>query len=332
MSPPSRYNEFLKIARRPEEERSHCKFDASANASTLIGRESGLRVKELYAQPGLTISFEFFPPKSAEAENTLYRDTVPALKVLGPQFVSVTYGAGGGTRDSTLRIVNRLRRDFGIEAMSHLTCVGSTRDMLAKYLDEAQASGIENILCLRGDPPKGQATFTPVEGGFAHSVDLIRLVKSRNCFSVGGACYPEGHIECPDKHQDWDRAAAKVDAGADFLISQLFYDERDFLQMVDYLRHKRSVKVPIVPGVLPFLSAEQIKRFASLCGAKLPEALARKLEALAQDDEAVRRLGVEVCTDICSKLIAHGIPGIHFYCLNRVPSCSEIVQNLGLCQ
>jgi methylenetetrahydrofolate reductase (NADPH) len=289
-----------------------------------------LRIPELYARPEPTISFEFFPPKTDEAEATLFRETVPALKSLGPAFISVTYGAGGGTRDRTLRIVHRLRREFGIESMAHLTCVGSTRDMLAAVLDEAHGLGIENILALRGDPPRGQATFAPVAGGFGYAVDLIRFVKSQNSFAVGAAGYPEGHVECPDKRLDWDRTVAKVEAGAEFVITQLFYDARDFLEFEDYLRNKRGVKVPIVPGILPFLSTEQIKRFTSLCGAKLSEELCRKLEALAGDDESVRKLGVEVCSNICRELLDHGVPGIHFYCLNRVPSCTEIMYNLKL--
>jgi methylenetetrahydrofolate reductase (NADPH) len=296
----------------------------------LARRASRLRIRELYDRPEPTISFEFFPPKTAEAEHTLFAETVPALKKLGPSFISVTYGAGGGTRDATLRMVNRVRRDFGIESMAHVTCVGSTKEMLASVLDEAHALGIDNILALRGDPPKGQAVFQKTEGGFAHAVDLIAFVKSRNCFGVGGACYPEGHLECPDKRLDWDRAAAKVDAGAEFLITQLFYDYRDFLDMEDYLRSHKKVQVPIIPGVLPFLSAEQIKRFTSLCGAKLPEPLQNRLQELAGNDEAVRQLGVEVCTDICRRLLEHGLQGIHFYCLNRVPSCAEIIRNLGL--
>lgn len=289
-----------------------------------------MRIRELYDRPEPTISFEFFPPKSPEAEETLFRDTVPALKKLGPAFISVTYGAGGGTRDSTLRIVSRVRREFGIESMAHLTCVGSTQDMLAAVLDDAKARGIENILSLRGDPPRGQTSFTPVAGGFKNAVELIAFVKTWNCFGVGAACYPEGHVECSDKKLDWDRAAAKVDAGAEFLISQLFYDYRDFLEMEDYLRNKRKVSVPIVPGVLPFLSTEQIKRFTTLCGAKLSDTLLEKLHDLAGNDESVRKHGVEVCTDICRRLLDHGVPGIHFYCLNRVASCSEIVHNLGL--
>jgi methylenetetrahydrofolate reductase (NADPH) len=161
-------------------------------------------------------------------------------------------------------------------------------------------------------------------------VDLIRFVKSQNSFTVGAAGYPEGHIECQDKYVDWDRTVAKVEAGAEFVITQLFYDACDFLEFEDYLRNQRGVKVPIVPGILPFLSAEQIKRFTSLCGAKLSGDLCRQLEALAHDDESVRKLGVEVCTHLCRQLLDHGVPGIHFYCLNRVASCSEILHNLNL--
>jgi methylenetetrahydrofolate reductase (NADPH) len=229
-------------------------------------------------------------------------------------------------------MVHRVRQEFGTEAMAHLTCVGATREMLAAVLDEADSLGIENILALRGDPPRGQTTFQPVAGGFGYALDLIRFVKSRNRFTVGAACYPEGHIECPDKHQDWDRAAAKVEAGAEFLITQLFYDAHDFLECEDYLRNRRQVKVPIIPGVLPFLSTEQIKRFTSLCGAKLSDDLRGRLESFAHDDEAVRQLGVEVCTEICARLLRHGVPGIHLYCLNRYPSIAEILSNLGLAQ
>jgi methylenetetrahydrofolate reductase (NADPH) len=289
-----------------------------------------LRIRELYDRHEPTISFEFFPPKTPEAEEELFRDTVPALLALKPSFFSVTYGAGGGTRDNTLRIVDRIRRSHPVEAMSHLTCVGSTVDMLAKYLDEAQARGIDNILALRGDPPKGQSTFEPVPGGFTYAVDLIRFVKSRDHFGIGAACFPEGHLESVHKHEDWDWSAAKVEAGADFLITQLFYDWSDFLDMQDYLRNKRGVKAPIIPGVLPFLSTKQIKSFTSLCGAKLSKPLLTKLEAYAGDDESVRKLGIDVCTDICRRLLDQGVAGIHFYCLNRVPSCAEIMRNLGM--
>jgi methylenetetrahydrofolate reductase (NADPH) len=289
-----------------------------------------LRISQLYARPELTISFEFFPPKTPEAETTLFHETVPALNGLGASFFSVTYGAGGGTRDTTLRVVNRIRREFHVEAMAHLTCVGSTQEMLASVLDEAETLGIENILALRGDPPRGQTTFTPVAGGFAHAVELVRFVKDRNCFGIGAAAYPEGHIECSDKRLDWDRAAAKVAAGAEFLITQLFYDWEDFVEFEDYLRNKHGLKVPIIPGILPFQGTEQIKRFTTLCGAKLSEKLHKQLDHLAHDDESVRKLGVELCSDICRRAVDHGVAGLHFYCLNRVASCRDIIGNLGL--
>jgi methylenetetrahydrofolate reductase (NADPH) len=289
-----------------------------------------VRIPELYARSRPTISFEFFPPKTPEAEAALFGETVPALRRLHPGFISVTYGAGGSTRDKTLRIVDRLRREFSLESMAHLSCVGATKEMIADYLDEARALGVENILALRGDPPRGQTAFQPVEGGFRYSSDLIRFVKSYGCFAVGAACFPEGHIDCPDKHLDWDRTAGKVEAGADFLITQLFYDVRDFYEFEEYIRTKHGVTVPIVPGVLPFLSAEQIKRFTQLCGAKLPDEVRRTVEAYAHDDESVRRYGVEVCTRLCRELLDHGVPGLHLYCLNRAQSCTELLTNLGL--
>jgi methylenetetrahydrofolate reductase (NADPH) len=289
-----------------------------------------LKIRDLFALPGTNISFEFFPPPDEAAEDALFRDVVPALRELKPRFFSVTYGAGGGTRTTTLRVVNRIKRDFGVEAMAHLTCVGSTKEMLADVLHEAIGLGIDNILCLRGDPPKGEKKFTATEGGFANAVDLIRFVKSQANVGIGAACYPEGHIECPDRQLDWDRAAAKVEAGADFLISQLFYDVGPFFEMEDYLRRKRGVKVPILAGILPILNTAQIKRFTNLCGAKMPPALMSKLEAHASDNEAVRKIGVENATEMCRELLDRGVAGIHFYCLNRVPSPREVIQNLNL--
>ena len=289
-----------------------------------------MRICELYAKPEPTISFEYFPPKSAEAERVLVKETTPALLQLKPAFFSITYGAGGGTHHSTLRICNCLRTDYGALPLSHLTCVGATRDQLAGYLDEARELGLENVLALRGDPPKGQTEFHATAGGFSYAVDLIRFVKSRGDYCIGAACYPEGHVEAGNKLLDWDRTAAKVEAGADFLISQLFYDPTDFLEMRDYLHSRHGVKVPIIPGILPFQGAAQIKRFTSLCGAKLKSPLREQLDKFAGDDEAVRQIGVEHCTEMCRQLLALGVPGFHFYCLNRVPSVTQIVQNLGL--
>jgi methylenetetrahydrofolate reductase (NADPH) len=289
-----------------------------------------VHLRSLYDRKEPTISFEYFPPKSTEAEETLVRDTTPGLLKLNPAFISITYGAGGGTRDSTLRIATRLRKEYGVEPLMHFTCVGSTTEQLSQYLDEARKMGLENVLALRGDPPKGQTSFQATAGGFAYATDLIKFIKSRGDFCIAGACYPEGHVESRYKYDDWDHAAEKVKNGAEFLISQLFYDWSDYFDMVAYLKEKHGVDVPIIPGILPFQGTEQIKRFTSLCGAKLPQPLRMKLEAHAADEEAVRQIGVEVCTDLCRKLLDRGVPGFHFYCLNRVPSVTQIVRNLGL--
>jgi methylenetetrahydrofolate reductase (NADPH) len=289
-----------------------------------------LRIPSLYQQSKPTISFEFFTPKTEEGDAILFRETLPAIKRLRPAYISVTYGAGGGTRDKTLSIVRRAKHELQMEAMAHVTCVGSTREMLGSVLDEAGQLGIENILALRGDPPKGQSAFEPVAGGFSYAADLIHFVKARGNFAIGAACYPEGHVECPDKKLDWDRTAAKVEAGAEFLITQLFYDVADFFAFEDYLRTRHGVRVPIIPGILPFLGADQIRRFTSLCGSKLPPAVLQGLERFGHDEESVRQFGVEVCTNLCRELLDRGAPGIHFYCLNRVPSCSQVLHNLTL--
>jgi methylenetetrahydrofolate reductase (NADPH) len=289
-----------------------------------------LRICDLYDNPNPAISFEFFPPKNEAAIESLFADTVPGLKALKPAFISVTYGAGGGTRDTTTRIVQRIREQHGIESMPHLTCVGSTQDMLGNFLDDILKLGFENVLALRGDPPKDQPEFHATAGGFANATELICFIRGRTQkIGIGAACYPEGHVESRFKHQDWDYAAEKVAHGAEFLITQLFYDWSDFLDMEDYLRNKRNVKVPIVPGILPFLNAAQIKRFTSLCGSKLPTPIFKKIEQYAHDDESVRKLGVEVCTEICEKLMKR-VAGFHFYCLNRVASSAEVLKNLGL--
>ena len=288
-----------------------------------------MRICTLYDNPHPAISFEFFPPKNDEAIEALFRDTVPGLKALKPAYISVTYGAGGGTRDTTTRIVQRIRDQHGIESMPHLTCVGSTKEMLGAFLEDVLKRGFDNVLALRGDPPKDQTSFHATAGGFANATELIRFIRSRSQIGIGAACYPEGHVEARFKHQDWDFAAQKVEAGAEFLITQLFYDWSDFLDMEEYLRNKRGVKAPIVPGILPFLNATQIKRFTSLCGSKLPKPIFDKIEKYAHDDESVRKLGVEVCTEICAKLM-NRVAGFHFYCLNRVPSSAEVLRNLGL--
>jgi methylenetetrahydrofolate reductase (NADPH) len=294
-----------------------------------------MRIADVYAANRAlgrpTMSFEFFPPKTAEAEETLFARTLPRLRALGPDFISVTYGAGGSTRDKTLGIVARARRALGLEAMAHLTCVGASRAMLRGVLDEARALGIENILALRGDPPAGETDFQPAPDGLSYAHELVTLVRSYGCFSVGVAGFPEGHLaSAGDKHADWAYLRAKVDAGAEFVLTQLFYDNRDYFEFVDYMQGRLGVTVPIVPGVLPILSTAQIKRFTALCGARLPEPLLARLEALGDDDEAVTQLGIEVATEQCRELLARGAPGLHFYTLNRARSVSAVLENLGL--
>jgi methylenetetrahydrofolate reductase (NADPH) len=280
-----------------------------------------------------TISFEFFPPKTAEAEEALFARAMPQLRALRPDFVSVTYGAGGSTRDGTLRIASRARHEFGLEAMAHLTCVGASRTLLRDVLDEARGLGLENILALRGDPPAGTSEWRPAEDGLSYAHELVRLVRSYGCFSVGVAGFPEGHLNCNgDKHRDWAYLAAKVEAGAEFVLTQLFYDNRDYFEFKDYLENHLGVRVPLVPGVLPILSTAQIKRFTTLCGARLPAPLLECLEALGDDDEAVTQFGIEVATQQCRELLAGGAPGLHFYTLNRARSTAAVLGNLGLAQ
>ena len=277
------------------------------------------------------LSIEFFPPKTEKGEDTLMRRTLPGLVRLGPDYCSVTYGAGGGTRESTLRIVREIHETHGLVGMAHLTCVGSTRESLRRYLDEARDSGIRNILALRGDPPGGTGEFRPVEGGFEYSYQLAELIRSYGCFSIGAAGFPEGHIACREGREvDWGHLRSKVEAGVEFILTQLFFDNRDYFAFRDHVNGKLGLDVPLCPGVLPILSGRQIRRFATLCGASIPPQMAEALERYGEDDEAVAAYGVEHATRQCRDLLDAGVPGLHFYCLNRVGSTARVVENLGL--
>ena len=276
------------------------------------------------------ISFEFFPTKTPEGERTLVEKTVPALGRLKPDFCSVTYGAGGSTRDKTLGIVDRIQREQGLTAMAHMTCVNATRTETQRVLEQARALGITNILALRGDPPGGVGGFQKTEGGFEFSYELVRFIRELGEFSIGVAGFPEGHIaQTEGKHADWQHLKHKIDQGADFVITQLFFDNRDYFEFRDYLT-ALGVQVPLVPGIIPILSAGQIKRFVALCGAALPEALISELDKRGSDDEAVARLGIEYATQQCEELLREGAPGLHFYTLNKAQSTAAIVDNLGL--
>ena len=277
------------------------------------------------------ISFEFFPPKTDEGDRALLERTLPALMALKPHFCSVTYGAGGSTRDKTLMIVDRIQRQHGLTAMAHLTCVNSTKEQLADVLAEARRLGITNILALRGDPPGGTGEFTKIEGGFEYSYELVRFIREVGGFSIGTAGFPEGHIACKaGKDVDWRHLKNKIDHGADFVLTQLFFDNADYFEFRDFLQKKLDVKVPLCPGVLPILSTAQIKRFTTLCGAQIPSKMMERLEQLGDNDEAVTQFGIEHATRQCEELLRNGAPGIHFYTLNKTRSTTEIVKNLGL--
>jgi methylenetetrahydrofolate reductase (NADPH) len=214
--------------------------------------------------------------------------------------------------------------------MMHLTCVASTRQELADVVADAKARGVKNILALRGDPPAGTGEWTATEGGFTYSSELVTFLREQGCFNIGTAGFPEGHIAQPGgKHADWEFLAQKVRNGADFIVTQLFFENEDFYEFCEHLTKKLGVHVPIIPGVLPVLSAKQTKKFVELCGAKLPSAFVEKLDSLS-DDESVVEYGIEYATKQCEALIKFGVPGIHFYTLNKVRSTEAIVRNLGL--
>src|SRR5579859_6744840 len=277
------------------------------------------------------ISFEFFPPKTDEGDRALLEKTIPALLQLKPDFCSVTYGAGGSTRDKTLMIVDRIQREHGLTAMLHLTCVNATQEQIGEVVQQARDLGIKNILALRGDPVAGtNAEFTATEGGFEFSYQLVTYLRELGGFSIGTAGFPEGHIACQDgKYVDWQRLKNKIDCGADFVITQLFFDNTDFFEFRDYLT-RLGVRIPIVPGIIPIMSTNQIKRFTKLCGAKLPTSLLDSLEKVGDDDAAATEFGIEYATRQCAELLRNGVPGLHMYTLNKSASTVQIIKNLKL--
>jgi methylenetetrahydrofolate reductase (NADPH) len=276
------------------------------------------------------ISFEFFPPKTDEGDRNLFEKSIPALLQTKPDYCSVTYGAGGTTREKTLMIVDRIQREHRLTALAHLTCVNHTREEVRTLLEKIRALGCKNILALRGDPPGG-GSFQPTPGGFEFSSQLVQFIRAASDFSIGAAGFPEGHIACKDgKHADWNHLKSKVDAGADFVLTQLFFDNADFFEFRDYVAGKLGVRVPLVPGVIAILNATQILKFTQLCGAKIPQPLRSKLEALGNDEEAAMEFGIEYATRQCEELLRAGVPGLHFYTLNKSHSTVQVLKNLSL--
>ena len=275
-------------------------------------------------------SFEFFPPKTDEGDRNLLEKHIPALLEGRPDFCSVTYGAGGTTREKTLKIVDCIQRQHHLTALAHLTCVSHTRDEVRALLEKIRALGCKNILALRGDPPGG-GEFQATPGGFEFAAQLVQFIRESGDFSVGVAGFPEGHIaNISGKHDDWRHLKEKVDAGADFVLTQLFFDNADYFAFRDYVAGKLGVSVPLVPGVVPILSAPGILKFTQTCGAKIPPPLRAKLDELGTDDEAAAEFGIEYATRQCEELLRAGVPGLHFYTLNKSHSTVRVLKNLGL--
>lgn len=278
---------------------------------------------------GRVVSFEFFPPKTAEGVEQLYR-TVEELRPCRPSFVSVTYGAGGSTRDRTIELVARIQRELGMLTMAHLTCVGSTRHEIRDILRRLHDSGIRNVLALRGDPPKGETEFRPTPDGFRYASELVAFIRDLGLdFCIGAACYPEGHVETRDLETDLANLSGKVKAGADFLVSQLFFDNEDYWAFVRRARSAR-IDLPIVPGLMPVTNVSQIERFTKMCGARIPQELYRRLRIVSNDAAAVVATGVQWAVDQGRALLRDGAPGMHFYTLNRSSASLAVHAALGL--
>ena len=282
-----------------------------------------MRIADAYGQGRPIFSFEFFPPKTDPGFAALYR-TVTDLKRLNPDFVSVTWGAGGSTRRKTLEIVLEIQRDIGVTAMAHLSCVGSTPDQLTEALDRLEAAGVENVLALGGDWPPD---YQPPPGAFVYANELTAFIRSRWGFCLGGACYPETHRAAPSPEVDLENLVRKVDAGADFLITNMLFDNADYFSFLQRARDA-GIEVPIVPGIMPIISAANARRMASLGGGQMPPELERSLADVEHDDALTMQVGVEWAARQCRELLEHGVPGIHFYTLNKSLATRSIFQSL----
>jgi methylenetetrahydrofolate reductase (NADPH) len=285
-----------------------------------------MRIDQILQERRPVFSFEFFPPKTDEGQRTL-EDTLAVLKDDRPDYVSVTYGAGGSTRERTVEITKWIKQDLDIEAMAHLSCVGEPKERLSEILEELDGVGIENVLALRGDPPRGETSWKPHPGGLHYSIELIGLIAKDFDFCIGAACFPEVHPDAPNLEHDLKYAKQKVEAGASFLITQLFFDNELYFDFVEDAR-AAGISVPIIPGIMPITNYRQIKTITGMCGATIPEELERELNERADDPEAVAELGVAYATLQCSDLLARGAPGVHFYTLNRSPATRAILAAL----
>ena len=276
--------------------------------------------------PEPVFSFEFFPPKNAEGVDRLFQ-TLAELGPYKPGYVSVTYGAGGSTQNVTVDLVRRIRSELGLDAMAHLTCVDASAEELESVLQDLHDAGVENVLPLRGDAPRGQKEFRASPGGFSYASELVTLAKEKFDFCLAGACYPETHTDAASAESDLENLKKKVDSGIDFLITQLFFDNADYFRFVDKVR-ACGIDVPIVAGIMPVTNVAQLKRFTQMCGARIPQPLLDRLEPHAEDLSRVRKIGVEHATAQCEELLKNGTAGVHFYTLNRSLATREILDNI----
>lgn len=284
-----------------------------------------MRISDALASQRPFFSFEFFPPKDDDGSRRLLA-TIEALQALRPAFVSITYGAGGSTRARTVALAKEIQQQVGLTVVAHVTCIGATRAELRTLFDDLARAGIENVLALRGDPPAG-VPFEPVAGGFAHASELIAMLRRNYGFCIGAACYPEKHPEAASMEDDLRYLKLKADAGADFLVSQLFFDNAHYFEFERRAR-EAGITLPMLPGLMPITNFGQIERFVAMCGATIPPKLRVEMESRKGDIKAVEDLGVAYASMQALGLLQAGVPGIHFYTLNRSPATRAIVSSL----
>jgi methylenetetrahydrofolate reductase (NADPH) len=285
-----------------------------------------MKISDILKKNNPAFSFEFFLPKDTTGFDQLL-ETINNLKPWNPAFVSVTYGAGGSTRSKTIDLVGRIKKQIGLESMAHLTCVGHSSDEILKVLEGIKEQNVDNVLALRGDPPSGEEKFTKNENGFGYAVELVEFVRENFSFCIGVAGYPEGHPEAPNRQEDLLNLKKKILAGASFIVTQLFFDNKYYIDFVANLR-KIGVDVPVIPGIMPILNLNQIKRFTKMCGATIPPDLMGRLETVQDNPESVYQIGIDHATNQCEELLMQGAPGIHFYTLNRSRATLSILKRL----
>ncbi len=287
-----------------------------------------MKIAQIIKERKPSISFEFFPPKDKAGEDRLFAN-IAKLETLNPAFVSVTYGAGGGTLKNTRNVVLRIKKETSLVVMPHLTCVDQSENELKAILEDYRKHGIENVLALRGDPPEGSEKFTPPQDGFCYAKDLVKIAVPMSAFSIGVAVYPEGHCESPNLEMDMVYTREKIQAGADFAITQMFFDNMYFYDFLERST-QAGIRVPIIPGIMPITDFGKIRGFAQKCGATIPDRVIKRFEKITSNAEEMKKVGIESVTEQCADLLAHGVSNIHLYTLNQSANVLKIVSNLGL--